>query len=187
MIVAQEKRKQNIVEYILYMWQVEDLIRANGLDMGRIDQNIIVSYKLSDESLILEVRDWWENLTEMMRLEGKETAGHLQIAIHLANDLYNFHLELLTQSTEITYQNAFQMAYPDLMAFAARQPQEVKMHHIELALSAVYSVFLLKLKGVEIKTDTQNAIQRISRFLSILSVRYLADERGDKKAHEVEG
>ena len=36
MFVAQEKRKANIAEYIIYMWQVEDMIRALKLDMTRI-------------------------------------------------------------------------------------------------------------------------------------------------------
>ncbi len=186
MIVAREKRRQNIVEYILYMWQVEDLIRANELDMSRIDQNIIPSYHLSDEALILEVRDWWENLAEMMRLEGKSAGGHLQITSQLTNDLYNFHLEMLTKESEIAYQNAFRMAWSDLEAFAQRQPEQIKLNHIELAITAVYSVFLLKLKGASVSDDTQKAIQRISRFLSILSVRYLAGERGEKPASEID-
>ena len=33
MIIARRKRKENIAEYLLYMWQVEDLIRANNFDM----------------------------------------------------------------------------------------------------------------------------------------------------------
>ena len=31
MIIAQKKRKENIAEYLLYMWQIEDLIRATGV------------------------------------------------------------------------------------------------------------------------------------------------------------
>ena len=33
MIVAKQKRKEKIAEYLLYMWQVEDLIRANQFDI----------------------------------------------------------------------------------------------------------------------------------------------------------
>ena len=36
MIIARRKRKENIAEYLLYMWQVEDLIRANNFDMDSI-------------------------------------------------------------------------------------------------------------------------------------------------------
>lgn len=41
MIIASQKRKENIAEYLLYMWQIEDMIRANGLDMDKITANII--------------------------------------------------------------------------------------------------------------------------------------------------
>lgn len=39
MYISQQLKQQNIAEYLLYMWQIEDLIRANGFDMekyGRI-------------------------------------------------------------------------------------------------------------------------------------------------------
>jgi hypothetical protein len=38
MITASQKRKENIAEYLLYMWQIEDIIRANGLDLAKIEQ-----------------------------------------------------------------------------------------------------------------------------------------------------
>ena len=41
MIVAEQKRQENIVEYLLYMWQVEDLIRANALDSDRIRRPVV--------------------------------------------------------------------------------------------------------------------------------------------------
>lgn len=39
MIIARQKRKENIAEYLLYMWQVEDLIRANKFDMDSINRS----------------------------------------------------------------------------------------------------------------------------------------------------
>ena len=41
MIIAQEKRKTNITEYIIYLWQVEDMIRALNLDMDKIKQTAV--------------------------------------------------------------------------------------------------------------------------------------------------
>ena len=32
MIIAEQKRKENIAEYLLYMYQVEDLIRTTDLE-----------------------------------------------------------------------------------------------------------------------------------------------------------
>lgn len=177
MIVAQQKRRENIVEYILYMWNVEDLIRANGLDMGRIDATVMSKYSIDDPARRAEVRYWWENLCEMMRREGKETGGHLQILTMLANDLYNFHLYLLTQESEIPYQNAFRTAWPDLSLFMNKTPGGDKMHHVLLALSAIYDYYLLKLRGETVLADTTNAMVRIGRFMAMLSQKYLKAER----------
>ena len=44
MFTASAKRKENIAEYLLYMWHIEDLIRANGLDMERIKKAVICNY-----------------------------------------------------------------------------------------------------------------------------------------------
>ena len=177
MIIARQKRKQNIVEYILYMWNVEDLIRANNLDMKRIDENVVSKYAIEDPAKRQEVYDWWDNLCEMMRREGKQKGGHLQIITMLANDLYNFHLYLLTQQSEIPYQNAFRTAWPDLSLLMAKIPDGDKMQHILLALTAIYDYYLLKLQGKTVLADTTNAVVRISHFMAILSQKYLKAER----------
>ncbi len=177
MLIAQQKRKENIVEYILYMWNVEDLIRANGLDMKKIDDAVISKYNITDPAQRQQVYDWWDNLCEMMRREGKETSGHLQILTMLANDIYNFHLYLLTQPDEIPYQNAFKTAWPDLSLFMTKIPGGDQMQHVLLALTAIYDFYLLKLQGKTVLADTTNAIVRISRFMVILSQKYLKAER----------
>ena len=49
MFIASQKRKENIAEYLLYMWQIEDLIRANNLDIDNIAQNIVAKFSLTEE------------------------------------------------------------------------------------------------------------------------------------------
>ena len=63
MIIAREKRKENIAEYLLYMWQVEDLIRANKFDMDLIQQTVIDRYEQPEE-IKQEIRRWYEELIE---------------------------------------------------------------------------------------------------------------------------
>lgn len=50
------------------MWQVEDLIRANGCDMERIRKNIIEPYPATDEQK-KELARWYEDLINMMQQE----------------------------------------------------------------------------------------------------------------------
>ena len=44
MFIAKKLKKENICEYLLYMWQVEDLIRAFGLNIDLLNERIISSY-----------------------------------------------------------------------------------------------------------------------------------------------
>lgn len=57
MYTASQKRKENIAEYLLYMWQIEDLIRANNLDIDKIRSSIIDLYDLPPEKK-KEMEEW---------------------------------------------------------------------------------------------------------------------------------
>lgn len=48
MFIADQLKKQSISEYLLYMWQVEDTIRAYGLDADRMDAEYIPLFKLDE-------------------------------------------------------------------------------------------------------------------------------------------
>lgn len=49
MFVSKQLKEKNIAEYLIYMWQIEDLIRANGCDMEKIKSTIIAPYPLTEE------------------------------------------------------------------------------------------------------------------------------------------
>ena len=44
MFIANELRKNNIAEYLLYMWQVEDTIRAFDCQLSRIRREYISQF-----------------------------------------------------------------------------------------------------------------------------------------------
>ncbi len=174
MVIAEQKKKENIIEYILYMWQVEELIRANGLDMQRINQNIIPSYKLPEEKL-LQTKEWWGNLVEMMKLEGRETTGHLQININTVNDVNQLHQRLLKAPNEQKYQFHFNSIIPTLKDFDVKTGKKLK-NDLEICLTAIYTTFILKIKGETISEGTQTAVEEISQFLKQLAIKYKLDQ-----------
>ena len=45
MLIAREKKKNNIAEYILYMWQLEDMLRALKLDMEQVDRYLVAGFR----------------------------------------------------------------------------------------------------------------------------------------------
>ena len=42
--IAQQLKERNIAEYLIYMWQEEDLIRANHCEPEELETNVIVRY-----------------------------------------------------------------------------------------------------------------------------------------------
>ena len=85
MKIAQQLKERNIAEYLIYMWQVEDLLRANQCNIDLILQNVISRYPENEREGLIE---WYENLTEMMHRENVCNKGHLQInrnIIHILN------------------------------------------------------------------------------------------------------
>ena len=74
--IAQKLKEKNIAEYLIYMWQEEDLIRANHCEMEEMEANVIARYP---EDQRPAMREWYGNLITMMSEEGVREKGHLQI------------------------------------------------------------------------------------------------------------
>ena len=74
------KKNDNVAEYLLYMWQIEDLIRANRLDMDLIRKSIIDKFQGLSPEKRREMEEWYESLIDMMRREGKEASPQTQQA-----------------------------------------------------------------------------------------------------------
>ena len=76
MFISRQLKQQNIAEYLIYMWQVEDLIRAYKCDLETIRQQLVARYPAEQQA---ELAQWYEDLIEMMRREEVMQQGHLQI------------------------------------------------------------------------------------------------------------
>ena len=165
MIIASQKKKENIAEYLLYMWQIEDIIRAYGLDIDQIQKHIINSYDLPEEQ-------------KKMHSEGVEKKGHLQLNKNVLIDLTDLHLRLLKSTREPFYGAAFFKTLPYIVELRAKSG-EGKTGELETCFNALYGVLLLRLQKKEIQSDTLKAIQQISTFLSILAEKYKQEKAGE--------
>lgn len=177
MFISQQLKQKSIAEYLLYMWQVEDLIRANGCDMERIQQNIISRYlSLSDEQQT-ELTQWYEDLIEMMRREEVMQQGHLQINKNVILWLTDLHLQLMASSKFPYYNAAYYKALPFIVELRSKGADKNKAE-LETCLDALYGILLLKLQKKEIGEETQKAQEAITGLLSMLSTYYLEDKKG---------
>ena len=105
------------------MWQVEDLIRANGCDIDKLEQTVVKAYNLPEEQRA-ELTEWYANLVEMMRLEGVEQSGHLQINKNIIIALTDLHIRLMHSQKFPFYQAAYYKALPFIVELRAKGGQD---------------------------------------------------------------
>jgi hypothetical protein len=178
MFVAEQKKRENIAEYLLYMWQLEDILRAYELDIDKVQAALINTAHHSAEKKI-EARHWYINLIELMQTEGVEKEGHLSINKELLNELHVFHLDLLKNPKQAEYVEIYYKALPYIEELR-RKAIDKGMSDIEICFTALYGYLLLKLQKREISSDTASAISQISNLLRSLSEKYhLQDNKGE--------
>lgn len=184
MIIASKKRKENIGEYILYMWQIEDIIRANNLDIEKIKHNVIDKFQLTDAQRG-EITEWYESLIDMMRREGVTEHGHLQINRNVMGDLVRLHQALLADPQFPEYTAEFYRTLPHIVELRGKAGENA-VGEIETCFTALYGMLMMRLQGKEISEATRNAINKISKFIAALARNYHLDEEDKLFKHENE-
>ena len=173
MFVAQELRKTNIAEYLLYMWQVEDTIRAFGCSLSRIRREYIALFDYDDEQKEEEA-DWYGNLIKMMNEEGCREKGHLQINRVTLQQLVDLHVQLLDSSKFPFYQSEYYKVLPYIVELRNKGAHREE-NEIETCLNSLYGVMMLRLQKKEISPDTQRAVKEITTLIGMLSDYYKKD------------
>lgn len=181
MITASAKKRENIAEYLLYMWQIEDIIRAYGLDIDKIQQNLIDQYSDLDEPVRKQIREWYESLIDMMRREGKEKSGHLQLNINTLDDLTRLHRRLLNDPKFAAYAAQYYNTLPLVVELRAKAGDN-KKEEIETCFDALYGMLMLRLQKKEISEETLAATRQISKFLALLATYYKKDYNNELDA-----
>ena len=174
MYIAQELRKQNIAEYLLYMWQIEDTIRAFDCSLPRIRREYISRFDYTDEQKDEEA-DWFGNLSSMMNEEGCREQGHLQINRVTLQLLAELHQQLLASPKFPFYSTAYYKVLPFIVELRNRGARK-EDNEIETCLNLLYGVMMLRLQKKEVTTNTQHAVQEVSTFIGMLSDYYKKDK-----------
>ena len=199
MFIAKKLRKENIAEYLLYMWQIEDTIRAMGCSLAQIRKNYISKFTGYTDDQKDEEEDWFGDLIRMMNEEGKREFGHLNINQVIMSDMVDLHQRLL-QSNKFPFYNAeYYKVLPYIVELRSRnrngllkEAQESgldnprmaitdleKESEIETCFDAIYGTTLLKMQGKEITPETKAAVKAISTFVGMLSDYYIKDRNGE--------
>ena len=174
MFTASKKKRENIAEYLLYMWHIEDLIRANLFDIDKIEETIINKYTALTHEEKKDLREWYESLIDMMKREGVAESGHIQLNKNVLIELNDLHRRLLSDQKFANYAAEFYKTLPFIVELRAKAGEN-KADEIETSFNALYGIMLLRMAGKEISSETALAAQQISRFLATLSHYYNLD------------
>ena len=142
-------KKDNIAEYILYLWQMEDYLRA-------FPQQAEATTELHE-------------LNEMMHREGIMESGHLQLASNALDELEELHAQLLDE--DAMYRAAIMRLQPSLNLLKAKTDRPT-MSDIEACLLLLYQIMMLRLQKKEITPETAQVQQQATQLLQFLSKTY---------------
>ncbi|MCR5679244.1 MAG: DUF4924 family protein [Prevotella sp.] len=173
MFISQQLRKDNIAEYLLYMWQVEDTIRAFGCSLPRIRREYVARFDYTDEQKD-ELTDWYGNLIKMMNEEGCRDEGHLQINKVTLQLLTELHLQLLASPKFPFYSAAYYKVLPFIVELRSKGARKDE-GEIETCLNLLYGVMMLRLQKKEITPNTQHAVKDVTTLVGMLSDYYKKD------------
>ncbi len=173
MYISQELRKKNIAEYLLYMWQVEDTIRAFGCSLSRIRREYVDRFDYTDEQKE-ELTDWFGNLITMMNQEGCRETGHLQINKVTMQLLEELHARLLQSSKYPFYNAEYFKVLPFIVELRNRGAAKDE-HEVETCFNSLYGTMMLRLQKKQISPETAHAVKEITTLVGMLNDYYLKD------------
>jgi hypothetical protein len=176
MIIAQQKKSENIAEYILYMWQIEDIIRAYKLDISEIEKNIIQRFDQPD-SVKKEITNWYAGLIDLMKDEQKTASGHLQFVQNTINDLNEVHLFLLKSPDHLDYIEAYNKSKDGIAELMNKSKGSID-NEVEACFNGLYGLLMLRLQQKTISPDTISALAAVSQLVAILSKKHKMIEEG---------
>lgn len=147
--MVKKNKKDNIAEYILYLWQIEDYLRA-------FPQQADATPELQE-------------FNQMMHREGIIDGGHLQLAKNALNELEELHTRFLNE--DAMYRAAIIRLQPSLNLLKAKTDRPT-MSDIEACLLLLYQIMLLHLQKREITPETASVQEQATRLLKFLSGTY---------------
>jgi hypothetical protein len=179
MLIAREKRTSNIAEYVIYMWQVEDLIRANDMDIEKIDEFIISRFELPDP-VKSEMTEWYKNLINEMMDEKREASGHLHFLEKLVTELNELHIRMINDQNESRYQEIYKRSQPFIIELSSRSKGAFD-NEIDTCMHGLYGLLLLRLGKKKVSMETMKAFGNIGEMIALLANRYREEELKNKK------
>ncbi|MBM55648.1 MAG: hypothetical protein CMB32_03720 [Euryarchaeota archaeon] len=167
MILAESKKKSHIVEYILFLWQIEDLIRAAQFNPQVLENWAEDTANNEGTDPELE-KQWIVSLAADMRSQGKTESGHISSIGETMVELAHLHEMLLGALDDKRYKECFEVAEPLIKELSAKQPGP-SGHPVEQLLVALYGFLILRLQKQSISAETESGFVAFRNWANALA------------------
>jgi len=167
--VAENKKYNNIAEYIIYMYQMEDLIRSYQSNPDEIKSFVVDKYPVSAEEKT-GIADWYLSLLEQMKSQDILEKGHLEELKMVVTQLAQIHWNLL--KTDPMYFEAYGKAKPFILDAVMQADGRDLGNEIQICLNGVYGLLLCRLLGRKVSEEQLRSADAYGDILSTLSYHY---------------
>lgn len=182
MFIAQQKKETNIAEYVIYMYQIEDVLRAYKFDIEKVRRHIIQP-QVKSKSLEQEAVKWYAEIIEEMKSRQLETKGHLYRLGEVITELIYLHNTLKDVVKDKKFLDLLTAAEEHVEAFRKKSDLESN-HLVEVCLQALYMKLLLRLQKKEIGGESEKAFDSMRVVLAYLTKAYHQMKAGNMEMFE---
>jgi hypothetical protein len=180
MQLAEQKKKNNVIEYLLFVYQMEDLMRSCNLNINTVVARFIEPH-IQDQDLANDYKRWYNSIIEDLKSFNREKQGHISEVYEIQMELFYLHNSLLTVTPSESYIALYAETQPFINEFRDKTPMQ--FNDVDLCIHALYMKLLLKMQGKPISETTENAFEMMKNLLVQLAKAYHKMKSGDVAFH----
>jgi hypothetical protein len=172
-MVVDSLKKENIAEYVIFMFYLHDLVRVHDFDIQKIMEQMVGNNSADslEESYLISVNDWFSDFISKIRDEGVEKEGNISELKEVIEELNYLHFLALNEWKDQEYLDLYKNNKELISEYALKHGKAGKSE-IELMLHSLYMIYLLRIQGKEVTKETQEAVKGFKEMISILSLKY---------------
>lgn len=180
MLLAEDKKKTNIIEYLILIYQMEDLVRACNFDLDVLMDKFIHPH-IHDEKIVADYRNWYNLILQDLKSFNRQKQGHTSEVYEIQMELFYLHNSLLTVTPNKEYIKVYAQTQEHINAFRDKTPMQ--LNDVDLCIYALHMKLLLKLNGKEINEESEKSFDRMRILLANLAKAYHKMKMGDVAFH----
>lgn len=165
-----DKKQENIAGYVISMWHLEDLLRAQRFDQASIEANLVAPMEADPEAHATMLA-WYTGIAQRMQQQGISERGHLNEVEEVIMELEFLHRSLVDLLNDEDYDALFAKAEPGIKSLQEAAGEDAD-GPITTCFTAIYGVMVLRARQQAVSEATAEAEGHMRRLLEHLSKHY---------------